>query len=125
VLSLLLVALSALIVFCSSLYINLDVGAQTTPRVEIFVTSWCPYCKLLERFLVSSKIPYIRQDIEKSRSSKLKHEELGGGGVPLTLVDGKLKIRGFNPVAILEALQKKAPSDNYALLSLRDNRIFP
>ena len=83
----------------------MDARAAASPRVEIFVASWCPYCQLLEQFLKSSSIPYIRQDIDKSVSAKNLHEKLGGGGIPVTRIDGTTIIRGFNPPLILEILK--------------------
>lgn len=81
--------------------------AAEMARVEIFVTSWCPYCKLLEGHLKSSGIPYKKYDIEKDATGRRMHEELGGGGVPVTRVDGRTIIHGFDPAAIQSALRRK------------------
>lgn len=84
---------------------SVDAGAQSAARVEIFVTSWCPYCQALERYLKSNQIPYMRQDIEKSETAKRIHQQLGGGGVPVIRIDGTTVIHGFDPGAIDEALK--------------------
>jgi glutaredoxin len=76
------------------------------PRVEIFVTSWCGYCRKLESFLKSKKIRYSRYDIEKSSSARKRYEGLGGMGVPVVKI-GSDVIRGYSPEAILRALKKK------------------
>ena len=52
--------------------------AQT--RVEVFVTSWCGYCRKLESFLKANRIRYSRYDIEKSPSAKQRYDKLGGRG---------------------------------------------
>ncbi len=69
--------------------------AQVQESVEVFVTSWCPYCGKLEAFLKSRGVPFTRYDIEKDKNGKKLHDALGGGGVPLTRV-GKKVIHGFN-----------------------------
>jgi len=63
--------------------------------VEIFVTSWCPICKDLEAFLRTYNIPHIRFDVEHSAKGIEIYQQLGGGGVPITRIDGKKIIRGF------------------------------
>lgn len=72
-------------------------------KVEIFVTSWCPYCRALESFLKAQKITYTRHDIEKSAQAKMMYEELGGGGIPISRVGNKV-LRGFNEAEFREAL---------------------
>ncbi len=75
-------------------------------RVDIYVTSWCGYCRKLESFLKSKRIPYQRHDIEKSSSAQQAHLKLGGGGVPVIKVGSDI-IRGYSPDAILRSLKKK------------------
>jgi len=73
--------------------------------VDVYVTSWCGYCRKLEGFLKSNRIPYKRHDIEKSSSARRAHLKLGGGGIPVTKVGSEV-IRGYNPDAILRSLKK-------------------
>ena len=75
-------------------------------RVDIYVTSWCGYCRKLENFLKSKRIPYQRHDIEKSSSARQAHLKMGGGGVPVVKVGSEV-IRGYSPDAILRSLNKK------------------
>ena len=75
-------------------------------RVDIYVTSWCGYCRKLESFLKSKRIPYQRHDIEKSSSARQAHLKLGGGGVPIVKVGSDI-IRGYSPDAILKSLNKR------------------
>ncbi len=76
-------------------------GAGKT--VEIFVTSWCPYCRQLEASLKANQVTYIRYDIERNPEGERKYRALGGGGIPITKV-GDAVIRGNNPQGILRAL---------------------
>lgn len=74
---------------------------KKTPQVELYVTSWCPYCKKAESFMKKHNIPYSRYDIERNATGRQKHSAAGGGGVPVFKIGDKI-IRGFN-----EALLKQ------------------
>ena len=73
-------------------------------KVEIFITDWCPYCKKLEEFLSSNKINYKKYDVENSAQGRDEYSRLGKGGVPIIKVGDRV-IRGYNPEAILRAIQ--------------------
>ena len=75
-----------------------------TPKVEIFVTSWCPYCRKLESFLKENQIDYTRYDVEKDAKGAEEFGRLGGEGVPMARV-GEEIIHGYDPEGILAALQ--------------------
>lgn len=77
---------------------------ETSKSVEVFVTSWCQYCKKLVAFLDSNDIPYTKYDIEKDQNAHKTFKELGGAGVPLTKIGSKI-INGYNPDAILRLLK--------------------
>jgi len=70
--------------------------------VEIYVTSWCPYCRKLENFLRKRGIRYKRFDIEKSAIAKRNYKKLGGESVPLTKIGSQI-IRGYAPDRIMSA----------------------
>lgn len=78
------------------------------PVVEVFVTDWCPYCQRLEAFLKENKVAYQRKNIEQSAEFRAQHAELGGGGIPVTRINGREVIRGFRPEAIAEAIGLKS-----------------
>ena len=79
-------------------------ASEKKAKVEIFVTSWCPYCKQLESYLRAHRIDYLRHDIEKSATARMMYEELGGGGFPITRI-GSTVIQGFDEDAIATALK--------------------
>ena len=81
-------------------------ASASSKKVDIYVTSWCGYCRKLEGFLKSKSIPYTRHDIEKSSSARQAHQKLGGGGIPVVKI-GSDVIRGYSPDAILRSLKKK------------------
>ncbi len=72
--------------------------------VEIFITSWCPYCRKLEQFLKAEHIPYRRYDIEANPQAKRVYDQFGIPGVPVIRIGSKL-ISGFDQTAILNALK--------------------
>jgi glutaredoxin len=74
--------------------------------VEIFMTSWCGYCKKLATFLDTKGIRYTTYDIEKDSSANKTYRELGGRGVPLSRI-GSTVVRGFNPEAVLRAVENE------------------
>lgn len=74
--------------------------------VELFVTSWCGYCKKMERFLKEKGISYTRYDIEKDGYAARTYRELGGSGVPVTRI-GTNVVHGYNPDAVMSYLGMK------------------
>jgi glutaredoxin len=97
--------------------------AEGQPVVEVFVTDWCPYCQRLEAFLKQNKVAYQRKNIEQSAEFRAQHAELGGGGIPVTRINGNQVIRGFRPDAIAEAIGLKTKSSE--LQSSEAERIRP
>ncbi len=79
---------------------------QYNGTVDIFVTSWCGYCKQLERFLDSKGIHYTAYDIEKDGSALKQYKALGRRGVPVTRI-GASVVSGYNPDAILKAIERE------------------
>lgn len=73
---------------------------STNKKIEIFVTSWCPYCKKLLASLDANGIAYMKYDIEKDSNAHAVYKSLGGGGVPLTRI-GSTTVRGNDPEAIM------------------------
>lgn len=78
---------------------------QVKPSVEIYITSWCPYCKKAMAYLRSKDIPFNAYDIEKDAQVKAKKESLvpGFSGVPLTVINGKI-LKGFSESDFEQAL---------------------
>ncbi|BDV42021.1 NrdH-like redox domain-containing protein [Geotalea uraniireducens] len=73
--------------------------------VELYVTSWCGYCKKMERFLKEQGIPYVAYDVEQDRAAHERFIQLGGSGVPLARV-GQRVVNGYNPEAVLRLLDQ-------------------
>lgn len=67
--------------------------------VELYVTSWCGYCRKAQEYLKSRQVPYVAYDIEKDAAAARRHKELGGRGVPLIVIGDK-RISGFSAEAL-------------------------
>ena len=82
-------------------------SAPIVPQVELYVTSWCPYCKQAKEFFRAQGISFTAYDIEEDSAAARHMEELDSrGGVPLAIINGQ-KIHGFSEIAYREALKKK------------------
>ena len=80
---------------------------RTEPQnitVELYTTSWCPYCKDARNFFRSRGISFSEYDIEKDEEAARRKNELDGGrGVPFAVICDQ-KIRGFSTTAYERAL---------------------
>ena len=91
---------------------NVDSNDQATAReaiseaeVELYVTSWCPYCKKASDFFRSRGIPFTEYDIEKDKSAARRKKRLTKEtGVPFAVINGKA-IQGFKRAAYERALR--------------------
>ena len=82
-----------------------ELEPSASPEVELYVTSWCPYCKKAKEYLRSRGISFTEYDIEMDKSADLRKRELDSGrGVPFAVINGQ-KISGFVPSAYDSALR--------------------
>jgi len=79
------------------------VSKNTNARadIEVFVTSWCGYCRKMLGFLQEKGIPFTVHDIERDSNAARAYRELGGNGVPVVRV-GSHVVHGYNPEAVME-----------------------
>lgn len=79
---------------------------QETNQVELYVTSWCPYCRQAIDFFRSRGIYYVVYDIERDDDAARRKKELDPRkGVPFAVING-IKIHGFSEAAYLKALNQ-------------------
>lgn len=82
-----------------------QVKLRQNPKVEVYGTSWCPYCKMAKDFLRSRGIAFTEYDIEKDLDALRRKKEIDpDGGVPTTVIDGQV-LRGFSAEAYEKALE--------------------
>ena len=72
-------------------------------QVFLYATEWCGYCQKTREFFRENNISYVEYDIEKSEWANREHKRLGGEGVPLVKINGKV-IHGYNPKLMLASM---------------------
>ena len=70
-------------------------GATGAPKVVMYSTTWCSYCKKAKAYFRANNIAYTEYDIEKSARARRDYKRLGGVGVPFIVVGDKT-VRGFS-----------------------------
>jgi mycoredoxin len=78
--------------------------------VVLYATNWCGYCQRMREFFAENKIDYIEHDVEASEESYSEFKELGGKGVPLVLVNGRV-VRGYAPKAVAQLLNSSGSNN--------------
>jgi len=82
-----------------------DGTPNPAPAVELFSTSWCPYCKQARDFFRSRGIPFADYDIEKDPSALRRKMKIDGHRrVPTAIIGGKV-VQGYSPAAYQEAVK--------------------
>ena len=79
----------------------------TSPKVELYIASWCPYCKKAINYFESRGIRYKAYDIEKNEKAAKRKKKLDKKeGIPFAVINGEY-IHGYAPELYAEALKKK------------------
>lgn len=76
------------------------------PKIEIYVTSWCPYCKKAMAYFQAKGLTFVVHDIENNPGAAKRFEKFHAQGVPLVIINGK-KISGYSVDAYQKALGSK------------------
>jgi glutaredoxin len=72
---------------------------RTSPKVELYTTSWCPYCDKARDFFISRGISFTEYDIEKDQSAAARKNKLDKKkGVPFVVIDG-IGMHGWSEAA--------------------------
>jgi glutaredoxin len=83
------------------------IASQENSQVELYVTSWCPYCRKAIDFFRSKGIYYVVYDVERDENAARRKKELDPrNGVPFAVVNG-VKIHGYSPEAYQKALDQR------------------
>ena len=79
-------------------------GRPQTPRVDLYVTSWCPVCGKARTYLQQQGIPFNEYDVEKDADAARRRKKIEPSGrVPLAVINGRT-ILGFSPELYRQAL---------------------
>jgi glutaredoxin len=83
---------------------NVEPKEKPLPEAELYVTSWCRYCKMAASFLRSKGVPFTLYDIEKDKEAAVRKIQLDPSpGVPFAVING-FRIHGFSVKAYEKAL---------------------
>jgi len=77
--------------------------ADGSPRIVMYGTDWCGYCKKLRGEFEANNVDYLEIDVEKSGEEKRLSETMGVYGYPTTWV-GYARVKGTNLKAVNAAL---------------------
>ncbi len=83
--------------------------ASNDPKVIIYSTTWCAFCKTEEQYLQKLGVEYIKKDVEEDKAAYEELMQKNGGafqGVPVTDIAGEL-VLGFNRPQIDSLLKDK------------------
>lgn len=84
---------------------RIEESTDSAETVDLYTTSWCPYCAKARAYLRANNIPFVDHDIEKDPNAAERKRELDSSytGVPLAVINGKL-VRGFSEKNYYRAL---------------------
>lgn len=77
--------------------------AAGNPRIVMYATERCGYCRAAAEYFTKNGIDYISLDIEKDRSARRDFDVLMGSGTPL-LYNGYARLSGFHESLVENAL---------------------
>jgi glutaredoxin len=83
-----------------------ETSVKSKAQVDLYVTSWCPYCHKARAFFEARNVRVNVYDIEKDAQAAARKRRLDpqGGGVPFAVVNGQ-GIHGYAPELYSQALQ--------------------
>ncbi|WP_428567828.1 MAG: glutaredoxin family protein [Solidesulfovibrio sp. DCME] len=93
----------AALLLCAALLAPAVESPAAGPKVEIFVTSWCPYCTKTKAYFDGKGIAYTAYDIEKDAAARMRYQKYGQRGVPLVVI-GQTVIPGYSVADFEKAL---------------------
>lgn len=76
------------------------------PKVTVYSTQTCPYCKMAKEWLRQQKVAFKEIDVSKDeKAAQEMMKKSGQIGVPVIDIDGEI-IVGFDKPALARALKK-------------------
>lgn len=85
---------------------DIEYDAEKSGAVTLYATKWCGYCTKTRALFKKHNIPYTEHDIEDSSEAARQMMAMGAYGVPVVIIGDKV-IRGYQPAALLAALDSK------------------
>jgi glutaredoxin len=90
--------------------------AAKTPLVVIYTLSTCPHCREAKEYLKQNNIPFIDREIDTDEEHMATlisiYDSMGvpeqKRGVPLIIIDNRIRIQGLNKEELQDALKEVA-----------------
>lgn len=77
------------------------------PKVELYITSWCPWCQKAISFFQSKNVELLIYDVEQNEEAAKRKNQLDSQkGVPFAVINGKHFIHGYSEESYNNALKK-------------------
>ena len=84
---------------------NNNLKKNITNKVEIYGTSWCPYCKKAKDYFKAKNISFTEYDIEKDKNALRRKKEVDPrSGIPTVVINGHV-VNGYSSEAYDELLK--------------------
>ncbi|WP_028468676.1 glutaredoxin family protein [Neptunomonas japonica] len=83
-----------------------DFSSVHEETAVLYSTQWCPFCKKARELFDEKGISYFEYDIENSEEGNAQYKRLGGGGVPIILINGEV-LKGFNRSTVLALIDER------------------
>jgi glutaredoxin len=75
------------------------------PRITLYSTRQCSYCRQVKAYLRQHNIPFSEQDVERNRRAMLEFQRAGGRGVPMLMI-GPQRVDGYQPKQLYKLLRQ-------------------
>lgn len=93
-----------------------QIASSGIPRVVIYTLPGCAHCKAAKQYMTENHIPFDNREVADNAGHLAElmklYDEMGvtkaERGVPLIVVDGQTKLRGFNKIKLEKVLQAGA-----------------
>jgi glutaredoxin-like YruB-family protein len=83
-----------------------EIEETLSPVVELYTTSWCPYCHKAKKFFTSRGIPFIEYNVENDQDAAARMRSLTKStSVPFVVINGR-SIQGYSAAAYIRALKR-------------------
>jgi len=66
---------------------NQNQSAAPSKKIIMYGAEWCRVCKKAKRYFNANNIHFTEYDIDKSTKGRREYEKLGGGGIPIILLN--------------------------------------
>ena len=75
-------------------------------KVEVYSAVWCPWCTKTKDFLKANKVAFIEKDVDADpKYGQELADKTGQRGIPVTVIDGKSVIIGYDTAGLKKALE--------------------